>query len=46
MAKAKDGAQPPKWLSTHPPHADRIADLQHWMPEVMPLYQEARKRYE
>ncbi len=24
MAKAKDGAQPPKWLSTHPQHADRI----------------------
>jgi predicted Zn-dependent protease len=46
MAKAKDGAQPPKWLSTHPPHADRIADLQRWMPEVLPLYETARKKYE
>ncbi|HEX2901719.1 MAG TPA: M48 family metallopeptidase, partial [Bacteroidia bacterium] len=46
MAKAKDGAQPPKWLSTHPTHADRIADLQRWVPEVLPVYEEARKRYE
>ncbi len=46
MAKAKDGAQPPKWLSTHPTHADRIADLQRLMPEVLPLYETARKRYE
>jgi predicted Zn-dependent protease len=46
MAKAKDGAQPPKWLSTHPTHADRISDLQRWMPEVLPLYEAARKRYE
>jgi len=46
MAKAKDGAQPPKWLSTHPPHADRISDLQKWMPEVLPFYEAARKRYE
>lgn len=46
MAKAKDGAQPPKWLSTHPSHADRIAELQRWMPEVLPLYETARKRYE
>jgi len=46
MAKAKDGAQPPKWLSTHPAHADRISDLQRWMPEVLPLYETAKKRYE
>jgi predicted Zn-dependent protease len=46
MAKAKDSAQPPKWLSTHPPHAERIADLQKFMPEVLPLYETARKRYE
>jgi predicted Zn-dependent protease len=45
MAKAKDSAQPPKWLSTHPPHADRIADLQRWMPEVLPLYEKAKLRY-
>jgi len=46
MAKAKDGAQPPKWLSTHPPHAERIAELQKWMPQVLPLYETAKKRYE
>lgn len=46
MAKTKDGPQPPKWLSTHPSHADRIAELQRWMPEVLPLYETARKRYE
>lgn len=46
MAKAKDSAQPPKWLSTHPSHADRIADLKRWMPEVLPLYESARKKYE
>jgi|APLak6261667961_1056064.scaffolds.fasta_scaffold00272_14 metalloendopeptidase OMA1, mitochondrial len=46
MAKAKDGPQPPKWLSTHPSHADRIANLQHWMPEVLPYYETAKKRYE
>ena len=46
MAKAKDGAQPIKWLSTHPPHAERIADLQKWMPGVLPFYEKAKKRYE
>lgn len=42
MARAKDGAQPIKWLSTHPPHAERIADLQRLMPEVLPIYEAAR----
>ena len=36
-------SQPPKWLSTHPPHADRIADLQKQAQKVMPLYQAAAK---
>jgi len=35
-------SQPPKWLSTHPPHADRIADLQAQAQKVMPLYQQAK----
>ena len=35
-------SQPPKWLSTHPPHADRIADLQTQVQKVMPLYQQAK----
>jgi len=37
--QAQGGAKPPKWLSTHPPDAERIANLQRWMPEVLPLYQ-------
>jgi predicted Zn-dependent protease len=36
------GSQPPKWLSTHPPHADRIADLQKQIQKVMPLYAAAK----
>ena len=36
------GSQPPKWLSTHPPHADRVADLQKQAQKVMPLYQQAK----
>ena len=36
-------SQPPKWLSTHPPHADRVADLQNYSAKVMPLYQAAAK---
>ncbi len=45
MAAQKEGAAPIKWLSTHPPHAERIADLQKWMPEVLPLYEKAKERY-
>jgi predicted Zn-dependent protease len=37
------GGQPPKWLSTHPPHADRVADLQNQIAKVMPLYQAAQQ---
>lgn len=45
MAKEKEGKQPIKWLSTHPPHAERIAELRRWMPEVLPLYEKAKERY-
>ncbi len=45
MAAQKDGPQPPKWISTHPPHAERISDLQQWMPEVLPLYEKAKEKY-
>jgi len=37
------GAQPPKLLSTHPPTADRIKDLQTVVEKVVPLYQAAKK---
>jgi predicted Zn-dependent protease len=36
------GAQPPKLLSTHPPTADRIKDLQTVVEKVAPLYQAAK----
>lgn len=38
MAKVAGGSQPPKWLSTHPPHQDRINDLRAYSEKVMPLY--------
>jgi predicted Zn-dependent protease len=36
------GGQPPKWLSTHPPHGDRISDLRAYAAKVMPLYAAAK----
>jgi predicted Zn-dependent protease len=42
MAKASSGGQPPKWLSTHPSHQDRISDLRAYSAKVMPLYQAAK----
>ncbi len=38
------GGQPPQWLSTHPSHAARIADLRVYAVRVEPLYVAARKR--
>jgi predicted Zn-dependent protease len=35
------GGQPPKFLSTHPSHEDRISDLQQYAAKVLPLYQQA-----
>jgi len=42
MGKMAGGNQPPKWLSTHPPHADRIADLRVYAQKVAPLYAAAK----
>src|SRR4051812_10129862 len=36
------GSQPPKLLSTHPPTAERIKDLQTVVEKVVPLYQAAK----
>ena len=41
MAKLSS-SQPPKWLSTHPPHEDRINDLRNYAQKVMPLYTAAK----
>ena len=35
------GEQPPEFLSTHPGHGTRIAQLQSWMPEALRYYQQA-----
>ena len=37
MEKLSKG-QPPEWLSTHPSHGSRIADLQAAMPEALRDY--------
>ena len=42
MSEAAKGS-PPEFLSTHPSHQTRIADLQKNIPKVMPLYQSAKK---
>ena len=39
------GGQPPQFLSTHPSHASRIADLQGYAAKVMPLYEAARAKH-
>ncbi|MEF8699129.1 MAG: M48 family metallopeptidase [Candidatus Accumulibacter sp. UW20] len=39
----KVGGQPPQWLSTHPSHAARIADLAIYAERVQPLYAAARR---
>lgn len=36
------GDGPPQWLSTHPSHESRIADLRHYAEVVEPLYEAAR----
>ena len=37
------GGQPPQWLSTHPSHESRIADLRTYADRVQPLYLAARR---
>lgn len=34
------GEQPPEFLSTHPGHGTRIADLESWMPEALGYYKQ------
>jgi predicted Zn-dependent protease len=40
-AGSKGGSAPPEFLSTHPSHSRRIADLRQWMPEAVAEYEKA-----
>ncbi len=42
--QASHSGGPPKWLSSHPADGDRAAEIQRHLPEVMPLYEAARRR--
>ncbi|MEO7600371.1 MAG: M48 family metallopeptidase [Opitutus sp.] len=44
--KAGSAGTMEKFLSTHPADAQRIADLQALMPQVMPIYQANRARFQ
>lgn len=35
------GSEPPKFMSTHPPRAERMQDLKNYSARVMPLYQQS-----
>lgn len=37
------GSEPPKFMSTHPPRAERMQDLAVYSEKVMPLYQQAKR---
>lgn len=45
MAQASSPSKMPVFLSTHPSHDRRIADLRNWVPQVLPLYEAAKLRY-
>lgn len=42
--QGKDSKQPPQFLSTHPSHDTRIADLEAYSAKVMFLYEEAKSK--
>lgn len=42
MAAKETGGAPLKWLSTHPPSAERIARLEALAPTLLPLYEQAK----
>jgi predicted Zn-dependent protease len=40
MQQAGKGKAPPEFLSTHPSDDRRIAQIEAWLPEVMPIYEQ------
>lgn len=43
-ASEKAGGKPMAWFSTHPADDKRIADLEAYMPQVLPIYEAARTK--
>jgi len=43
MQASHAGGQAPQWLSSHPADSNRVAQIQGHLPEVLPLYEKARK---
>ncbi len=46
MQAKSGGKESFKWLSTHPPTSERIARLEQIAPGLMPVYEEARQRFD
>ena len=44
MSSEEKGGRPPELLSTHPSPDTRIADLQKYLPEALPYYEQARRQ--
>jgi len=44
MQAAQQGGAPPEWISSHPANANRVEEIRRHLPEVMPLYEQARRR--
>jgi len=40
---AAEQSTPPQFLSTHPASANRVAELERHIPQVMPLYEAAAR---
>jgi len=45
MQQFSGGKAPPEFLSTHPSHETRISDLNGWLPEAMPLYDDSKNKH-
>jgi predicted Zn-dependent protease len=46
MAQQAKGPDLPVFMRTHPSDDQRIANLQRWIPQVMPIYEQAHQRYQ